>query len=62
MIETGNYIIQYYTEKGQKLKDITELATSYMDAKAAGSDIKFAREEVDSFTIDLRMFNSKDKH
>ena len=62
MAETGEYIIEYYSEKGKKLKDHTEIAKSFIDAKEAGSDIEFVIDEVDSFTIDLRMFNSKDKH
>jgi len=64
MISTGDYIIQYYTAKGSKLKELKESHSGgLMEAKEMGEETiesQGANPMVHSFSVDLRVFNSLD--
>jgi len=63
-IAQGDYILHYYTKKGTKIKDLTEVHKgSRMDAKEIGEETIESQGPdpvVHSYTIDMRMFNSLD--
>jgi len=64
MIDTGNYLIQYYNKKGTKLKSLTEEAFTLMGAREVAEEAKESTNEtwadVVSYTIDRRLANSLD--
>jgi len=63
--QTGDYIIQYYTKRGKKQKDFTEVHTgSLMESKELGEETIESQGKdplIHSFTIDKRIVNSLDK-
>ena len=63
-VETGEYIITYYTRKGAKLRSITETADTYISAREIGEESIASQEEdwlhATSYTIGRRMYNSLD--
>ena len=60
-IETGNYQVLFYDKYGHKLKQFEGGATTSMTAMAVGRDMVQGDKEINSFTIDRRIFNSLDK-
>ena len=60
MTETGEYIIQYYSRKGTKLKDLTETAECLLYAEDLAKETLHMDSLAKSYTIDLRLQNSMD--
>lgn len=69
MINTGDYVIQFYNRVGARLKDREDKRDSLSSAKkqgtyittlAASSKSTEASYRPTSFTIDRRIFNSSD--
>jgi len=67
MVKTGDYLIQYYSRIGTKIKALTETAESLEDAKEIGEEtiiIEEVRSPINppvSITIDRRVYNSLDR-
>lgn len=67
MLETGEYLIQFYNRVGARIKDISEVETTLTGAREAGEDTIILEEiykdsRAVSFTVDRRIFNSLDKY
>lgn len=64
MTETGEYTVLFFNRKGSKLRDLTLVATSIMQARLIGSDLcKNPPEEyvvASSFRVDRVVYNSLD--
>jgi len=67
MIESGEHLIQFYTKKGAKIKDLTEVTSQgLIDAKEIAEETIIIEKALESemqpasFTIDRRIFNSLD--
>ena len=68
MIEQGDYVTYFYTNKGAKIKDLTEVTTLGLeDAKEMGEETIIIEHTLDhepkpeTFTIDRRIYNSADE-
>ena len=67
MIESGEYLVQFYSRKGTKIRELTEKVTSLTEARALGEDILILEHHLEkvplavSFTVDRRVHNSIDK-
>jgi len=65
MINTGQYIIYYYNNKGSKLKDIAETCNKLTDARELAEETLESSEDLwynaVSYTIDRRLINSLDE-
>jgi hypothetical protein len=60
-IKTGDYVICFYDTYGNKANDKLP-SESYTEAIRLGNEVLNEYERVDSFTIDRRVYNSKDAH
>jgi len=67
MTKTGNYIIQYYSDIGSKIKNLTETSNSLTDSIDMAEETIIVEEAMSkgviprSFTVDRRVFNSLDE-
>ena len=61
-IDTGGYLVRFYDRYGTPQKQLDEMAGCYTEALMRG-DIGLTKraEEVSSYTVDRRLFNSIDK-
>ena len=66
MTKTGDYIIQYYSDIGSKIKNLTETSDSLTDSINMAEETIIVEEAIGkevipkSFTVDRRVFNSLD--
>lgn len=68
MVNTGDHIIHFYTEKGEKIKNLTEVCNGgLLESKELAKDVIEIERTLDkpiqpvSITIDRRIYNSKDE-
>lgn len=59
-VQTGDYILKVYTAKGGQIKELAMQLPSETSALEAGRGLVKSRDEVASFTIDRRIYNSLD--
>ena len=68
VLNTGEYLIKYYTRVGSKIPELTETALSIMAAKEMAEETIIIEEALNSghnpvsFTVDRRVYNSLDLH
>lgn len=61
MPKTGEYVISAFDKYGQKMKDATEITDKgLLDSIEIGKDLLILYPESESFSVDRRIYNSKD--